>query len=402
MRARLAKLVLLAAGALVSLGGAELLARAAGQGLSLWSSFAPHPELGWTFAPGRRSGAARLQTNRLGFRDLDHELAKPAGTRRLVVLGDSFTAATQVPLERSYPRLLEGLLDARSPEPWEVISLAVNGWGTAQEWIALERYGLAYAPDLVLLQFFPNDVCNNALAAAGLCAFHDEMRPYLEDAGEGWRVSWKQPVRRRLRLHSAFYRLLERGLDEVRLRWRTGGLGRLADADRVRLLREERAEALRDDFGIGMHPFFYVYAREADQIPAVAQGWRATERMLEAMAARLRSAGISFALVVMPEERAVDPAEWEARWASEPPPVALRRDRPERRIERVAGRLGIPACLLLARFERERELVLPYRKYHLNREGHRIAAEEICDCLLAAGLVRERRAEAAPALDHSA
>jgi hypothetical protein len=402
MRDRLAKLALLAAGALVSLAAAELFVRATGQAVSIWSNFAPHAELGWTFTPGRRSGSPRLLTNGLGFRDVEHEVAKPAGTHRLVVLGDSFTAATQVPLDRSYPRLLQGLLDERSAEPWEVISFAVNGWGTAQQWLALRRYGVAYAPDAVLLQFFPNDVCNNALAASDFCAFHDEMRPYLVEADAGWRVAWKQPVRRRLRLYSRFYRLLERGVDEVRLRWRARAPGGLPASEQVRLLRADRAEELQSQLGVGMHLFFYVYAEEPDQVPAVAQGWRATERMIEAMAGELRSAGIAFALVAMPEEQAVDPAAWEARWSRERPPVPLWRDQPERRLGRLAARLGIPACLLLERFEQNREVVLPYRKYHLSSGGHRVAADGIYELLVGAGIVRERGPEGPrPAPGHS-
>jgi lysophospholipase L1-like esterase len=397
-RARLVDLALLAASLLLSLAVAEGALRTGRRGLPLWSGFAVHEQLGWTFAPGRADGE-RLGTNRLGYRDVEHEVAKAPGLRRLLVLGDSFTASTQIRLERSYPRLLQRLLDERAAESWEVISLAVNGWGTAQEWLALRHHGLAFAPDVVLLQFFPNDVCNNAAAAADLCAFHDGMRPYLVEDGGGWRVVWTQPLRRRLRLGSALYRAAERGLAELRMRWRAGTFTRGAEADEALWLRAEQAERLQREFGIAMHPFFYAYAPEAEQIPAVAEGWRATEAMIEAMSAELRAAGIPLALVVMPYDRAVDPAAWQATWSGEPrPPVIPVRDYPEQRLGRLAARLGIPAGLLLPRFEQSRERVLPYRKYHLNREGHRVAAEAIFELLVGEGWVRERAgAQGAPA-----
>jgi hypothetical protein len=72
------------------------------------------------------------------------------------------------------------------------------------------------------------------------------------------------------------------------------------------------------------------------------------------------------------------------------------RDYPEARLGRLAARLGIPACLLLPRFEQERDVVLPYRKYHLNRGGHRIAAEAIYELLLGEGWVREGAGRSAP------
>jgi hypothetical protein len=391
MRAGIAKLLLLAAGALASLGAAELALRATGQGASLWSHFAPHAELGWTFTPGQRSGRPRVASNHLGFRDVDHGVTKPAGTRRLVVLGDSFTAASELRFDRSYPRVLQRLLDERSADRWEVISLAVTGWGTAQEWLALERYGLAYEPDAVLLQFFPNDVCNNAPSAADLCAFHDGMRPYLVEEGTGWRVTWKEPLRRWLRLHSSVYRLLERGAEQLRLRWQSGRWSGPAAAEEAALGRADQAERLQADLGVRLHPFFYAFAADGDQIPPVAEGWLLTERLIGGLARDLGAAGIPLVLVVMPYEGAVDPAAWEAQWGGEArPPVPLARDYPEQRLGRLAARLDIPACLLLERFERNREAVLPYRKYHLNVAGHRIAAEGIHELLVEEGIVRER------------
>src|SRR5262245_7278019 len=61
-----------------------------------------HPILGWTQPPNldfqhRRDGVpVRVRCNALGFRDHEHAVAKPVGTRRIVVVGDSFCESLEV------------------------------------------------------------------------------------------------------------------------------------------------------------------------------------------------------------------------------------------------------------------------------------------------------------------
>ena len=131
------------------------------------------PRLDGWHAPGGTSvyeGAALrkkqkpvlVRWNKAGWHDADHELAKPPGTARVLVLGDSFVEGCQVELEELFHRRLERLLAAKSSTPVEAIAIAWAGWGQAQEAPALEEHGLAYTPDLVLLEFLPgNDVRNN-------------------------------------------------------------------------------------------------------------------------------------------------------------------------------------------------------------------------------------------------
>ena len=53
----------------------------------------------------------------------------------------------------------------------EIVNFGVSGYGTSTEWIALQREGWAYQPDLVLLAFFSgNDLRNNV--------FELEQKPY--------------------------------------------------------------------------------------------------------------------------------------------------------------------------------------------------------------------------------
>jgi hypothetical protein len=48
-----------------------------------------------------------IQVNAQGRRDVDRDYAKAPGTFRILVLGDSFVEALQVPLEAAFPRVLE-------------------------------------------------------------------------------------------------------------------------------------------------------------------------------------------------------------------------------------------------------------------------------------------------------
>jgi hypothetical protein len=98
-------------------------------------------------------------TNALGFRDTrEYSLAKSPGTFRILVLGDSVTFGHGALYETSYPYLLEQRLrDWRPDVKWEVWNLGIPGYNTAQELAYLNEVGERYAPDLVVVGFFPND-----------------------------------------------------------------------------------------------------------------------------------------------------------------------------------------------------------------------------------------------------
>jgi lysophospholipase L1-like esterase len=98
-------------------------------------------------------------TNALGFRDARLPEPKPPGTVRVVALGDSFTQGYGVEERETYPRRLEGLLAARSPDRRiEVVNLGVPGTSPRDYVGHLRDPGLAYAPDLVLVGVMGNDV----------------------------------------------------------------------------------------------------------------------------------------------------------------------------------------------------------------------------------------------------
>jgi lysophospholipase L1-like esterase len=101
----------------------------------------------------------RVVTNALGFRDPRLPGPKPAGTVRVVVLGDSFTQGYGVEEEEAYPRRLERLLNQRRPGTrHEVINLGVPGACPLDYDAHLEEVGLAYEPDVVVVGLMANDV----------------------------------------------------------------------------------------------------------------------------------------------------------------------------------------------------------------------------------------------------
>ncbi len=94
-------------------------------------------------------------------RDREHALHREAGVA-ILLLGDSFMEAIQVPFDSSFAPRLERALARRTGTPAEVINAGVSGWGTDDELRYLTEYGLAYHPDLVLVAItLHNDISDN-------------------------------------------------------------------------------------------------------------------------------------------------------------------------------------------------------------------------------------------------
>lgn len=91
--------------------------------------------------------------NSQGFRDVEHEVRKPAGMTRVVLLGDSLTFGQGVAQQDTYPARLRAL----SGESWEWIVLAKGGASTQTELGFLKEYGCAYKPDIVIASLVTND-----------------------------------------------------------------------------------------------------------------------------------------------------------------------------------------------------------------------------------------------------
>jgi hypothetical protein len=109
-------------------------------------------------------GSWRVITNSKGFRNTrEFAIPKPAGSFRVLSLGDSHTQGYEVRQEFTFSSVLERVLDRRGVRA-EAMNAGVSGFGTAEALVFLENEGVRYAPDLVVLGFGANDFEDNVKA----------------------------------------------------------------------------------------------------------------------------------------------------------------------------------------------------------------------------------------------
>lgn len=377
------RLILLAFGGTLALVIGEGVLRLAGIAYPL--PYAPDEQTGSRLRPGfqgwfTKEGVAFARVNSAGFRDREHSLAKPDGTFRILVLGDSYTEALQVDESEAFWSVLERQLAAN----WEshgrrveVISMGVSGWGTAQECLALEHYGLGYSPDLVLLAFFAgNDLRNNSrqLEPEQTRPFfvlrHDQLEldnsfrqsPTFLKAQSPWTEA-------KVRVLNAS-RLLQ-VWQEARNRWRQSSAGNLGGGE------------------AGLDGLAFVEPREDPQ----REAWDVTERIVMRMSATCQQRQIPFVLATVTTAIQVhpDPAV-RAAYARQLGVDDL--DYADRRIAACGKAHGFSVVDLTkplrAMAEADQKFLhgFPNTKLgegHWNAEGHRLAGEVLAKWIISWG-----------------
>ena len=108
-------------------------------------------------------------TNKSGFRDnIEYEKTVSPGKRRITFLGDSFVAGQGIKVEERFSNIIRN-----KNSDWEIHSLAIPGWNTADEInIITSAIISGYRIDVVVLVYFSNDIsdlnsaANDALSEA--------------------------------------------------------------------------------------------------------------------------------------------------------------------------------------------------------------------------------------------
>ncbi|HEU0090827.1 MAG TPA: SGNH/GDSL hydrolase family protein, partial [Vicinamibacteria bacterium] len=121
------------------------------------------PVLGWRKTPGaavvydRREYHVEFRVNGQGLRGPDRPYTKPPGVARVLALGDSFVEAFMVEDAQTVTARLEADLAARGCRV-EVINGGTVGYSTDQEYLFYRDEGRKYAPDVVVVFVYQNDI----------------------------------------------------------------------------------------------------------------------------------------------------------------------------------------------------------------------------------------------------
>ena len=110
--------------------------------------------------PGLRANfiGVPVAINQIGFREREISASKPKGTFRIVGLGDSFAFGWGVPVEATYLRVLERLLQDRGdPLNYETLNFGVPGYNAAMEVELFKSITRKYEPDLLIVGIVGND-----------------------------------------------------------------------------------------------------------------------------------------------------------------------------------------------------------------------------------------------------
>lgn len=122
------------------------------------------PLLGWRKIPNARRRFTMTEfdveerINAKGLRGPEFTYEKPAGTFRILALGDSFTEGYTVESHEVFTEVLA----ARMGTGVQVINAGTGGYSTDQQLLFFRSEGRRYRPDLTLVMFVTNDVWFNA------------------------------------------------------------------------------------------------------------------------------------------------------------------------------------------------------------------------------------------------
>ncbi|MAT99379.1 MAG: hypothetical protein CL608_19745 [Anaerolineaceae bacterium] len=355
----------------------------------------PDSQLGWVNIPDASGWEScygecqiRVTINSQGLRDREIPYENESGATRILMLGDSTTAAMQVELEETFVKQLESELNENAGD-WEVINAGVNAYGTDNELLFYRLEGQKYEPDIVFLNMYlANDVYNNhptlELRYGGQSA-----KPYftlsddgelelqnfpMEDTGTFW-----TKVGTFLKKHFQLPRFVAQTLalrGEIPpwlapiVRLFGGGRGAVAAND-----GEDNAAEAAESGNDGAETAAQTPPRrpdicDPDPLPIIENAWNVTEALILELEKEVEANGAQLAVLVIPAAPQIVPPQEGKEWYC---------DVPNDQLAAFLDEAGIPYLDMLPTF-REEALAGngPYyfeKDFHMNALGHELTSD---------------------------
>jgi hypothetical protein len=358
------------------------------------------PVLGYALRPNiegwyRKEGASYVRINTDGQRDRDHEQTKPPNTYRVAIVGDSYSEAMHVDMDRTFWKIIERNLPGcgtLAGKQVEVINFGVSGYGTAQEYLMLERVW-RYSPDLILLAVTANnDVLENSRALRKATdvpyfvytdgrltmdtSFRETKTYHLRQSAPNRLAGWIQDRSRMIQLIISANRSFRYWLAERRAR------REMAKSNEAR--GQVQGPVQGDEPGIQNA----VYLQPND--PNWNEAWKVTEGLIALMRDEARKRNTRFAVATLSHGIQVYPdADVRQNFMNRYGIVDL--FYPDHQFEKVCEGLGVPAIILgprLQEYAEQNKIFLhgfgsDLGNGHWNESGHKIAGELIARDLCA-------------------
>lgn len=361
----------------------------------------PHPTLGWVLQPSATyvhetpGGKVSVTYNSEGWRDLEHNVEKPDGVFRILVLGDSFLEANSVDLEDTFHRHVEELARGEGKNV-EVISMGVAGYGTLQEYLVFQEIGHSYEPDLVLVGFFDgNDVINNSLELASILTEEGQVtnaRPFLDlNEPTRWTITPVDFEAAQLRYaqQTAALEAKRNQLTQklVLLKLFTLGMERIQVPELL-----QSAESQPEPVDKSRHEMALMGVNYCVEPAEYTQAWAATERIFARFKDEVEAYGGKLVVFTVPAMEEVSLEYIKAIMAdvAYPDRLCFEEAPGHARLSQMLTKLDIEQISLLQDFRtvmREEHVNLYQSDLHWSPEGHALAAESVVSELINRGLL---------------
>ena len=383
----------LAAGAvavslLLAEGAARLMARSASGGKeqlerNRYTEY--DPVLGWRKKPGaqvvyhRREYDVEYRVNSRGLRGPERAYQKTPGAPRVLALGDSFVEAFMADEARTVTSRLESHLGGRGCQA-EVINGGTVGYSTDQEYLFYRDEGRKYAPDVVVLFVYHNDI--PCLVLESYLAY---PKPRLDFTTDPPAVS-NQPVPPYVPAPAA----------TVPASPTDGPTSYLLELVKQRLERGS-ARTYNRLAGLGLwEPLRKLPMNEELQLYRVPElghqrpAWSAFTWTMQSLSKATTSAGVRLVVAYVPSRMEVSPQVWELMQERYEIDESFQREAVARRLQYIAGRLGVPMLDLTEPLARADSLLAPtyyQTDSHWNPHGQDVAAQALAEFLATRGFV---------------